>query len=192
MKRIALFLSLFVLAFPLALRADTETTYDITFTGNGTIPASGSFTYDSTVPQFSNFIVDWDGYSFDMTASANNPYVYGGAPSCIGASTGAAAGLAVLTTCNVAGDATWEADQEFTSATFIFLANQSGCEAFGPCETIPGSVVIPQTFSQGGGGGNFSVTAVLPTAATPEPSSLMLLGTGVAGFTGAALRRLRR
>jgi hypothetical protein len=53
MKRIVVFLFLIVLAFTLALRADTETTYDITFTCSGTIPTSGSFTYDSTVPQFS-------------------------------------------------------------------------------------------------------------------------------------------
>jgi len=165
-------LFLIFLAVPLARRADTVTTYAITFSGGGTIPTSGSFTYDSAVPQFSNFIVDWGGLSFDLTASANNPYVDGGSPSCIGSSTHAAARLAILTTCNSAGDEGWEAFGKFGLAVLSFQANQSGCIALGPCEEITDdSVPMPFSVIRVSGGGAFSITAVPRTAKTPEPSN---------------------
>ena len=185
-------LPLFVLALPLALRADVVTTYDITFTGTGTLPTSGSFTYDSTVPQFSDFIVDWDGFTFNLTSGANSPYIYDGTPACIGTNTGAAAGFAILTTCNGAGASSWNAEQNQNSVQFSFLADLSGCETFGPCIGIDGSFQIPQVNTQGSGAGNFSITAVPPTTVTPEPSGLLLLATGLAGCAGTALCRLRR
>lgn len=46
--------------------------YDITFAGGSATP-TGSFDYDASAPQFLNFTVIWDGLSFDMTGSANNP-----------------------------------------------------------------------------------------------------------------------
>jgi hypothetical protein len=46
--------------------------------GNLPLPTSGSFTYDSTAAvgsQFSDFVVDWDGFSFDFTTAANSATV---------------------------------------------------------------------------------------------------------------------
>ena len=193
MNRISALLSLVVLAFPLALRADTVTTYDITFTGVGTLPTSGSFTYDSTVPQFSNFIVDWDGFTFNLTASANNPNSFGGTPACIGSNTGAAAGFALLTDCTGAGNMAWEAVQAVNMVDFEFLADQAGCEAFGPCENIDDNYGIAPDPTPESGAGSFSITAVPPTTTvTPEPSGLLLFATGLAGCAGTALRRFRR
>jgi hypothetical protein len=56
-----------------AAHTGTKTTYNITFTGGSPNPTMGSFTYDSTNPQFSNFTVLWDGITFDLTSSANSP-----------------------------------------------------------------------------------------------------------------------
>ena len=48
--------------------------YTIQFTTtSGTAPTSGSFTYDSATSLFSNFLVEWDIYNFDLTAAANAP-----------------------------------------------------------------------------------------------------------------------
>jgi len=75
-------------------KPDVMTTYDINFTGNGILPTAGSFTYDSTTPSFSDFMVTWDGTTFNLTASANLPLITP-TVSCISA-TGAAASFALL------------------------------------------------------------------------------------------------
>ncbi len=57
--------------------------YNITFlfsAGSSAPPAlpTGSFDYDASAAvgsQFSNFIVNWDGMSFNLTSAANNPQV---------------------------------------------------------------------------------------------------------------------
>src|SRR5665213_2302814 len=73
-----------------------DTTYDVDFLGDGTLPTQGSFTYDSVVPSFSNFTVTWNGVLFDLTASANAPMLNPPDPSCLGGATGAAATFALL------------------------------------------------------------------------------------------------
>jgi hypothetical protein len=65
---------LFGAAFAQPVFADTYTINFTTVAGSPT--PSGSFTYDASAPlgsQFTNFIVDWYGYSIDLTSSANNP-----------------------------------------------------------------------------------------------------------------------
>ena len=48
--------------------------YTMQFTAtDGIAPTSGSFTYDGTT--FSNFLMEWDGVQFDLTAAANSPTV---------------------------------------------------------------------------------------------------------------------
>jgi hypothetical protein len=126
----------FLLAISCSLqaRADVLTTYDINFTGVRTLlPTSGSFTYDSTIPQFTNFIVDWGGDAFDMTSTANNPSVQGSIPPCVGANTGAAATFAILSTCS---DSFWFAMGGMGDVLqFDFENNLAGCESVGgPCE----------------------------------------------------------
>ncbi|MDY0746903.1 hypothetical protein SNE35_20490 [Paucibacter sp. R3-3] len=59
--------------------------YSIAFNGVGTMPASGTFLYDTTHASFASFTVSWAGQSFDLTAAANAPAVGsacgGGSPS---------------------------------------------------------------------------------------------------------------
>ena len=50
----------------------TPTQYDIAFSGGSPTP-TGSFLYDPTVPTFSDFIVTWNGLTFDLTGAANTP-----------------------------------------------------------------------------------------------------------------------
>jgi len=192
MKLLALSAFCLLTAFSQPMRADVVTTYDITFTGTGTLPTSASFTYDSTVPQFSNFIVDWDGFSFNLTSEANSPYTEGAVP-CVGSNTGAALGFAMLTTCNVPGNAQWQADYPAGNAYFYLLAGTAAdCADVGPCDSITESLST-NSIEFAGGGGSFAVTAVAAPPSVPEPGTLplslsaMLIGSWV----WAARRRAR-
>lgn len=52
-------------------------TYIINFSGGSPNPTYGQFTYDSGAAlgnQFSAFTVEWNALSFNLTASANNPF----------------------------------------------------------------------------------------------------------------------
>jgi len=90
-------------------RAQTVT-YDINFTNtiptDGPSPSSGSFEYNYLTGSFVRFTVVWDGLTFDLTSSANNPGITGGSPACIGGATGPAATLALMTQCDIANPAT--------------------------------------------------------------------------------------
>jgi hypothetical protein len=51
-------------------------TYNIHFTcdpgvSSCLLPTSGTFTYDTTTPKFTNFQVTWDGISIDLASAAN-------------------------------------------------------------------------------------------------------------------------
>jgi hypothetical protein len=74
--------------------------YIINFTGTGPLPTS-SFTYDASLSSnnFANFMVTWGGTEYDLTASANQPYVSG----VCGASSSPAAAFSFLIseTCGV-------------------------------------------------------------------------------------------
>jgi hypothetical protein len=83
-----------LIAAPLAL-ADS-TTYMVNFTLNdgSILPKMGTFTYDPSLQSFSDFEVLWNGLTFDLTDSANNPN--DATPPCVGAKTGAGASFALL------------------------------------------------------------------------------------------------
>jgi hypothetical protein len=69
-----LFLLLVAVAAGWAPALADPVTYDINFstTSGSPAPGSGSFTYDPSVG-FSDFIVDWDGITFNLTNAANAP-----------------------------------------------------------------------------------------------------------------------
>ncbi len=86
------------------VHADLTTTYTIHFSlvGGGPLPTSGSFVYDSTTNQFLSFTVQWNGLTYDLTSSANNPQIEE-PPPCIGGTTGPQATLALMTVCGAEG-----------------------------------------------------------------------------------------
>ena len=97
--KLSLGLSLALLgALSSAHAAPVKYNIQFTTTSGSPTPASGSFFYDPDVPVFSNFLVVWNGISFDMTAAANNPKFAWGA-------------------CNTAGNG--------AADTFDFLLNQN-------------------------------------------------------------------
>jgi hypothetical protein len=87
---------------PAIAAADSIISYEIDFSlaAGSPAPTSGSFDYDPSLATdpFSNFVVEWDGLTFDLTSSANDPSILN-APTCINGATGAAATFQLLTEC---------------------------------------------------------------------------------------------
>ena len=171
-------------------------TYTINFTtagGSGSPAPSGSFTYDASAPlgsQFTDFEVDWDGFSLDLTSSANNPSG-NGCGSYNSAAAFAFLNGAVPCTPNGEGP-TWNSG---TNSPPPITAGLFSFDDFGPisilgtttfyisADTIPGSST-PQEYAFADGTWN------LTDITTPEPSYLILMAIGLLGVAFA--RRKRR
>jgi hypothetical protein len=148
--------------------------FDIHFTNTvGSITPSGSFTYDSTTQTFSNFVVDFDGLSFDFTTSANAPASFGlcgGSISGFGIMSGST-GCATNQVWNFLGDTSID----FLSGLFFaspapFMADTANLNVGEAIEVFPATALG----FDGDDGGTFTISA----ASTPEPSiwAMMLLG----------------
>jgi hypothetical protein len=161
--------------------------YDIHFTNTvGSITPSGSFAYDSTTQTFSNFIVDFDGRSFDFTASANAPVSFG---LCGGAS-----GFGIMSgTSGCATNKVWNffGDTSIDYLGGLFFASPGAFAPDTATMTVGEAIeVFPSTGLgfNGDDGGRFSISA----ATAPEPSTWAMMLLGFAGLGFGAYWRSRR
>jgi hypothetical protein len=165
----------------------------LNFTVNyGPAPTSGSFTYDTTANSFTSFLVNWDGFAFNMTAQANNPSATGVSQvPCIAGYSGAQASYMAFTSC-ASSDGGLEYDAlggNNDGFMAFFFAGQGGLGTpifqldinnigEGPSPVAAGGFL---TTNQGGNGGGGS--------GTPEPGTWSLLAAGLAAFAWLARRR---
>jgi hypothetical protein len=171
----------------------TPVFYTISFalqsgTPGAPLPTSATFDYDAGVPQFTNFIVNWDGLSFDMTNAANNPQINSFSAACVLGDTGAAASFLLLTNCGnpVSGltVTTWFANGNLNPQIFNFYSGDAmGGNNFIQFTANPTSVVAPFNTEALG---TFTVTAV------PEVGTCAVVLVGLGLVVGTRIANLRR
>jgi hypothetical protein len=150
-------------------------TYTIVFTNTqGSPTPTGSFNYDPTLTNsFSNFFVMWDGFTLDLTGSANSGFInttfpFTAPPPCLGNTQGAAASYALLTACSATGF--WVAESVTQIGPSAFDLELSRPDGF-PWIFVGCGEFIPRNFfgcpSVGGiraGGGTYQVQGVATPA----------------------------
>jgi sugar lactone lactonase YvrE len=187
------------------LPAYSATRFTIQFTNtNGSLTPTGSFYYDPTVTDsFSQFLVLWNGVTFDLTAQANNGYIldFGlgiTTPPCLGNKLGAAAAFQLLTACAAAGGM-WGAGEATAigpSNFMIYLVDPAvgGTAPF--WSSITGLSTQP-TITETGAGGVYRVQATAPEPVYISDSQnnrvrrvdtsgiiTTVAGNGTGGFSG--------
>jgi hypothetical protein len=158
---------------------------DFTIEQGGPAPTSGRFTYDPLVG-FTNFLLEWQGATFDLTSAANQPYLTTGSAFSLGSHVESFA-LLTKTLAEPSNDVSWTAStdcgRECASSVAGFRTD--------PNDTVfiefaaLGGDYIPGT---AGNSGSFTVTAI------PEADTLAMFVTGLAAVAGLVkvTRRVRR
>jgi hypothetical protein len=157
--------------------------YNINFTGGPALPV-GSFMFDAATSTFSAFNVSFNGANFNLTGSANGPFVTG---SCsVSASASADLFAALNGNC---GPRAWQAESPGPGNFFRMVTGN--LPAFSACGGggLNGACVqssqnnggVPGTVD---GSGSYTVSA-----ATPEPASMILTLSSIALLI---MRRARR
>ena len=184
---------------PTAIASPISYTINFTTTA-GLAPTAGSFAFDAATNTFTNFVVTWDGLSFDVTGSANGPSTFGAVPSCTGG-LGSAAAFALLSgSCAPPPPGVslgWQADNVTPTAQgFMFLVSHASTLIVPGQPSAPGPIDGQLFFfgavvadSPNSGAGQWTITATAPTV--PEPASFGLIALGLAGI-GIFKTRIRR
>ena len=178
--------------------ADTVTNYAITFTltSGSPAPTVGTFAYDSTVPSFSNFLVLWDGVTFNLTSAANSPASIGPYAACLTSTSGASASFSLLNNCAGNPDTDWDADglgfefAEIVPASpangillvFAGFSSPTTCgpptPGEGPCAVAQGDYSISVCTAGAAAVGGAPPCPTIPSP-TPEPGSSSLMWIGI-------------
>ena len=182
MRKIRWFIPMLFAAFIISSAQADPVDYNINFNPPfvGTpVPTFGAFAYDSTIPMFTRFTVDWNGFIWDLTNAANNPSINGVAPACLGGATGAAASFDLLTVCNTGAPNDW-AGSTTSGNNYFFFAYPNGAFVAGQIfiEALGTAPLGQQAV------GTYSVST-----AVPEPGTFSLVGTALALVGGFAWRR---
>jgi hypothetical protein len=167
MRSLTIFKTLLVLTLVvvgIASRADAAPiSYTIDFTGGTPLPTSGSFKYDPTTPNFTDFLVQWNGVLYDLTNLANAPLM-GGVLPCLGGTTGAEATFHMLSDCASQPNSTWSGQTDSAGDEFRIHSYGPGFTAGIEINDFHPTDPQPETFSYG----TWSITE-----AVPEPSSFI-------------------
>jgi len=177
------FLSFFFLTMT-AVAAPIQ--YNISFSSvtGSVLPSSGSFTYDASIPQFSNFHVEVEGADINLTATANSPVI--AAPCVVGDASTPRQGFAI-----VSGATACPAQQ-------LWFLYSSGFELFSSVTPFTGdfgSLDLSEVIGSpshvpvsGLTGGFFTITSA---ATAPEPSTIPLVLIAFLLGLAAVYRRRR-
>jgi PEP-CTERM motif len=175
-------------ASTLAAHADTFT-YDFTYNGVGTYDTSvnasgtGTFTYTSTLGSTTAALT---GFTFMNTLTSpslgSSTYSYSGLTDVAGSSVVVNATTGLLANTTISTDYLLGTDAAL--GTVRFVLNYSPV-VFDSTADSNGTGSYLQAFTTGGG----TVTFAPTVASTPEPSSLILLGTGILGLAGTVRRK---
>ncbi len=178
------------------LAAPVDYVINFTLTGGSPLPTSGTFTYDSGGPGFTAFLVEWSGFTFDLAASANAPFIYAPADPipCLGGATGHAASFLALTACLTPPPQIGETSsvgQFWVGMTYPDTGGDFFAFNYSPIDSsTPGAPFIQISLVHGALGPVPSVVGYGPfsaiPSAVPEPSTLAL--TLVAGVLSARKR----
>ena len=179
MQRFAIFplALLSALAFPLTAHADTVSTFSLSGSvQNQSLPLSGTMTVDTTT---------------GTVLSAN--FAFAGSQSFRNTSlvTGVFANHVEITETFMAanGSGLESIDLLLPVSDLVGYTGGDVCSVLSPCSGA--NTVIQSSVLQGIVGSHIEQASLTPVASTPEPSSLELLGTGLAAAAAWAWRKLR-